>query len=86
MHLLFASLFVLPVKHPIVPSGESRLRITFHAENTAAQVVNLVEQVFVWVEEVIAIEEGRTEHKVTRAAREVYAWMRGEGLKGYGMV
>jgi 8-amino-7-oxononanoate synthase len=86
MHLLSGSLFVLPVKHPIVPSGESRLRITFHAENTAVQVVNLVEQIFVWVEEAMAIEEGRTEHQVTRAAREVYAWMRLEGLKGYGMV
>ena len=86
MHLLSASLFVLPVKHPVVPSGESRLRVMFHAENTAAQVVNLVEEIFVWVEEIIAIEEETTEHKATKAAREVYAWMRREGLKGFGMV
>ncbi|KAI1099762.1 putative aminotransferase [Jackrogersella minutella] len=86
LHLLSASFYVLPVKHPIVPSGESRLRVTFHAENTAAQVESLVKQVFEWVEEIMAIEEGRSEQKVTKAANEVYAWMRQEGLKGYGMV
>jgi nitric oxide reductase large subunit len=46
MHLLSASLFVLPVKHPVVPSGQSRLRVTFHAENTTTQVISLVEQIY----------------------------------------
>lgn len=86
MHLLSASFFVLPVKHPVVPSGESRLRVTFHAENTDTQVLGLVEQVFVWVEEIMAIEEGKSEQKVTKGAREVYAWMKREGLKGFGMM
>lgn len=86
LHLLSHSFYVLPVKHPIVPAGESRLRITFHAENTADQVSSLVEHIFGWVEEILAIEEGRSDTKITRAAGEVYGWMRQEGLKGYGMV
>ncbi|KAH8200136.1 hypothetical protein TruAng_005707 [Truncatella angustata] len=86
MHLLSASFYVLPVKHPVVPSGESRLRVTFHAGNTAAQVKALVEQVFMWVEEITTIEDGRTDQKVTKAAQEVYTWMKREGLKGFGML
>jgi len=86
MHLLASSYFVLPVKHPVVPSGESRLRVTFHAENTTAQVIGLVEQIYVWVEEIMSIEEGNTGQKVTKAAREVYAWMKREGLSGFGMI
>ncbi|KAH8722887.1 5-aminolevulinate synthase [Phaeosphaeriaceae sp. PMI808] len=85
-HLLFASFFVLPVKHPVVPIGQSRLRVTFHAENTIAQVSRFVDELFVWVEEVMNIEAGHSSHKATTAAREVYAWMRKEGLTGYGMV
>ncbi|RYP08062.1 hypothetical protein DL765_008918 [Monosporascus sp. GIB2] len=85
LHLLSASFYVLPVKHPVVPIEESRLRVTFHAENTAAQVVALVEEVFAWVEEIMLIEEGATERKITRAANEVYEWMEREGLKGFGM-
>ncbi|KAF2868563.1 5-aminolevulinate synthase [Massariosphaeria phaeospora] len=85
-HFLFASFFVLPVKHPVVPIGESRLRVTFHAENTVEQVEGFVQQLFVWVQEVVDIEEGKSQHKATGAAREVYAWMKKEGLTGYGMV
>ncbi|RWA07698.1 hypothetical protein EKO27_g7408 [Xylaria grammica] len=86
LHLLSCSFFVLPVKQPIVPVGESRLRITFHAENTPAQVTALVEQIFTWMEEVMDIEQGKTQKKVTRAAGEVYVWMKQEGLRGFGMV
>lgn len=83
---MFASFFVLPVKHPVVPLGQSRLRVTFHAQNTVEQVAGLVEQLFVWVQEVMDIEEGKSEHTVTGAAREVYAWMKKEELTGFGMV
>jgi 8-amino-7-oxononanoate synthase len=86
MHLLSASLFVLPVKHPVVPSGESRLRVTLHAGNTTAQVISLVDQIYVWVEEIMAIEDGSSGAKVTKAAKEVYAWMKEERLGGFGMV
>jgi 8-amino-7-oxononanoate synthase len=85
MHLLSASFFVLPVQHPVVPSGQSRLRVTFHAGNTTAQIVSFVEQIFVWVEEIMAIEDGRSGMQVTKAAKEVYKWMEREGLHGFGM-
>lgn len=60
--------------------------MTLHAANTEAQVEGLVGAVFAWVDEIVAIEEGATEKKVSRAAAEVYVWMRGEGLEGWGLV
>lgn len=86
LHLLSASYFVLPVQHPVVPIGQSRLRVTYHAENTIAQIVGFVEQIFAWVEEIIPIEEERSGMQVTKAAKEVYKWMEREGLHGFGMV
>ena len=77
---------MLPVQYPVVPVGQSRLRITLHAENTVTQVTRLVEEIFKWVEEIIDIEEGRSAYRVTGAAREIYSWMEMEGLTGYGMV
>lgn len=69
-----------------MPLGQSRLRVTFHAENTIVQVVEFVKQLFVWVQEVLDIEEGHSKHKATTAARDVYAWMAKENLTGFGMV
>lgn len=60
--------------------------MTLHAANTEAQVEGLVGAVFTWVEEIIAIEEGATGGKVSRAAAEVYEWMKSEGLEGWGLV
>lgn len=84
-HLLYASFYTSPVKYPVVPLGESRLRIAFHADNTAEQIVAFVNSIFQWVEEIAAIEEGRSDARVTKAANEVYSWMKQEGLQGYGL-
>lgn len=84
-HLLSAGYCVWPIEHPVVPVGQARIKISLHAGNTDQQLVGLVEAIFVWVGEILSIEAGRTQEKVTKAARDVYAWMRSEGLDGFGM-
>lgn len=69
-----------------MPKGQSRVKLTFHAKNTEAQIQGLVDAVYDWVGEMIDIEEGKGEHKIPSAARRVYAWMADEGLTGFGMV
>ncbi|KAI1170513.1 5-aminolevulinate synthase [Nemania sp. FL0916] len=85
-HLLSSSYCVFPVDYPIVPIGQSRLRIILHASNTDEQITDFVRLVFEWVDEMIQIEEGRTPDRVSKAAREVYAWMEKEQLTGWGKV
>lgn len=75
---------MFPVDHPIVPLGQSRLRIILHARNTEDEVTRLVDAIFSWVAEMQDIEYGKTKQKVSKAARDVYAWMERQGLTGYG--
>lgn len=82
--LASSSFCVFPVDYPVVPLGQSRLRVILHATNTIDQVRRFTDVIFAWVEEMLEIEEGTSTQKVSRAARDVYAWMEGEGLKGYG--
>ncbi|KAI5865997.1 hypothetical protein GGS23DRAFT_603436 [Durotheca rogersii] len=78
-HILSSGFCVWPIEHPAVPPGQGRIKISLHAGNTEAQVKDLVDVTFQWVEEIMAIEDGRSTEKVTKAARRVYDWMRGEG-------
>lgn len=82
--LLSSGICTFPVTHPVVPLGQGRLRIIFHASNTSEQIIQLVEATFSWVEEMCEIEAGRTTAKVSNAAREFYKWMKDEGVTGYG--
>jgi 8-amino-7-oxononanoate synthase len=77
-----ASFSVFPVPCPIVPLGQDRLRIILHAENTEVQITGLVNALFAWAEEIIAIEEGETEEKESSVVKRVNEWIRKEGLKG----
>jgi 8-amino-7-oxononanoate synthase len=47
----------------IVPPGQSRLRISSHADYTADQIKGLVDAMFTWAKEIFAIDEGETEEK-----------------------
>lgn len=86
-HLNRAEFCVFAVEYPTVPKGQGRLRVTFHAKNTEAQVEGLADAIYDWVEEMIDIEEGRgCNGKIPSAARQVYAWMANEKLTGFGMV
>jgi 8-amino-7-oxononanoate synthase len=82
VHLMAASFSVFPVPCPIVPLGQDRLRIILHAENTEEQIVGLVNALFTWAEEIIAIEEGETEETESSVVKRVNEWIRKEGLKG----
>ncbi|KAK7757128.1 hypothetical protein SLS62_000675 [Diatrype stigma] len=73
------------VEHPVVPLNQSRLRITLHAANTEDEVEGLAQSILAWADETLAIEEGRSEEKVTQSARVVYDWMKHEGLVGFGL-
>lgn len=56
-----------------------------HAANTEAQIKGFVDAIFVWVAEMLEIEAGRVAGPVTKAAKELYTWMRQEDLTGFGM-
>ncbi|KAF2877771.1 putative aminotransferase [Massariosphaeria phaeospora] len=88
-HLLFAGFCVFPVEHPVVAKNQSRLKVTFHAGNTETQVEGLVVAIYEWVQEMLDSQcsgiQGKGKNKATRAAGEVYAWMAGEKLTGFGM-
>lgn len=85
-HLLSASFRTLPVTFPVVPPGHSRLRVIFHAHNTDEQVRGFVDAIYAWVQEMIDIEAGAGTEPVTKAAKEVYDWMRKEQVDGFGIV
>ncbi|KAL7629711.1 hypothetical protein AAE478_001234 [Parahypoxylon ruwenzoriense] len=85
-HLLFSGYCVWPVQHPVVPVAQGRLKVSFHADNNHEDIEGLVKAIFAWVEEISDIETRTTGAKVTRAAEKVYAWMKQEGLSGFGMV
>ena len=73
------------VEHPVVPVGQSRLRVILHAFNTEDEVRGMVAAIFGWVEEMISMEQDAASDGVPKAAGDVYAWMRRESLTGYGL-
>jgi len=86
-HVVCSGFSVLPVGYPTVARGKSRLRVTLHAKNTEKELERLVDTIYEWVEEMIDIEEGSGPgDKVPRTARQVYAWMKREGVDGFGLV
>ncbi|PHH65879.1 hypothetical protein CDD81_1248 [Ophiocordyceps australis] len=85
-HMVSAGFWVWPAEHPIVPKGESRIKISLHAGNTDEQVEGLIGALFSWVQEIMDIEAGKSQEIVTRAAKMVYTWMGAEGLDGFGLV
>ncbi|KAI0848451.1 putative aminotransferase [Daldinia vernicosa] len=85
-HVLSRGYCVWPIEHPAVPPGQGRIKVSLHAGNTEAQVKGLVDTIFEWVEEIMAIEDGRSSVNVTKAAGRVYDWMKSEGLDGFGII
>lgn len=83
--LLSASFCVFPVDHPLLPLGQGRLRVILHATNTEDELIIFVDAIFKWIAEIRDIEEELTPEKESKAAREVHAWMKREGLTGFGL-
>jgi 8-amino-7-oxononanoate synthase len=85
-HLLSASFRTFPATYPAVPPGQDRLRVIIHAHNTEEQVRGFVNAIYAWVQEMMDIETGTAAEPVTKAAKEVYDWMRQEQVNGFGIV
>ena len=82
-HLHFCGFCTFPVEYPIVPKGQSRVRISFHADNTIGQVEALVAAICEWAQEMMEIEEDTSSlERIPRAARRVYAALN-ENTNGY---
>ncbi|CAH0050430.1 unnamed protein product [Clonostachys solani] len=86
LHLLLSGYCVFPVEHPVVPVGQSRLKATFHAGNSEDDIKGLIDSIYNWIDEIVEIEDGKTDKKVTKAAGQFYSMMRQEGLSGFGMI
>ena len=82
-HLAFSDFCVLPLEHPAVPKGQSRLRLTFHANNMESEVEGLVSTVAGWAQEMMDLEDRKaSETSMPKAARQVYAWMGSTDVDG----
>lgn len=77
-HLQLAKYYVIAVGFPVVPKGQERIRVVFHAGNTDAEVNGLAACVCEWAQEMLDIEDGKTADKIPRAARTVYCWEKEE--------
>lgn len=73
MAVLANNMNAYPMAFPVVPKGESRVRLVFHAHNTEAQIDKLVTTICGWAKEMLDIKEGRTENSLPSATRQLYA-------------
>ncbi|KAI1820898.1 8-amino-7-oxononanoate synthase [Xylaria intraflava] len=62
-----------PMVFPVVPKGETRIRLVFHAHNTFAQIDALVSTICDWASEMLSIQHADSEITLPKAARRVYA-------------
>ena len=82
-HLNIRNFRAFPVEYPVVPKGQSRVRLVFHANNTENEVERLVSAISEWAKEMINIEAGGGDKpKIPRAARQVYALMGDDVVNG----
>lgn len=72
-HLNLSGISAYPIDYPIVPKGQSRIRLVFHGANTKMEVERLAQAICSFAAEMIDIEEGRTEEKAPKAAQYVYS-------------
>lgn len=84
-HLVYSGFSVLPVEHPVVPTGQSRLKVTVHGDNTREHVCGLVKAIYEWVEEMLNIEDTGQDGTISSTASKVYDWMKKENLTGWGL-
>ncbi|KAI6084470.1 putative aminotransferase [Hypoxylon rubiginosum] len=76
-HLQLAKISAFPIDYPVVPKGQSRIRIMFHAGNTEAEVELLANSICEWAKEMMDIEKGgdSNKSKIPKAAQQIYAMM-----------
>ncbi|KAL8939390.1 MAG: hypothetical protein Q9216_003376 [Gyalolechia sp. 2 TL-2023] len=74
-HLYLHKFSAIPVEYPVVPKGQNRIRLVFHASNTNVQIENLISTIGDWAQEMMDIEkdQGAGQARIPTAARQVYA-------------
>ncbi|PVH95311.1 5-aminolevulinate synthase [Periconia macrospinosa] len=81
-HLLLSKFCAYGVEYPTVPKGQSRVRVTFHANNTEAETDGLAQSICSWAREMLDLEEAEAgEDRIPKAARQVYSWMADEAIE-----
>lgn len=59
--------------YPVVPKGESRIRIVVHAHNTEDDVDKLVTSICQWAHEMLDLEKCGSNNTLPSAASKVFA-------------
>jgi 8-amino-7-oxononanoate synthase len=81
-HLQTAGFACYPVVFPIVPKGQERVRVIFHAANTEEEILKLAESICSWAEEMLDIEDAGERGKLPSAARHAFSLLAKEGMNG----
>ncbi|KAK6535747.1 hypothetical protein TWF694_002195 [Orbilia ellipsospora] len=81
VHLIAASFSVFSIPYPVVPLGQGRIRIIFHANDTEDQIMGLVNAVFTWAAEIFSMNDTGMEETETRVARKVNEWKQREQIR-----
>lgn len=72
-HLALRGINAYCISYPVVPKGESRIRLVFHAHNTREEIERLLAVISSWASEMLEIEEGNSKNTLPSAARQVFA-------------
>lgn len=74
-HLQLSKFCAFPIDFPVVPKGQSRVRLCFHATNSLVEVDGLVAAMSTWSQEMLDIESGKSKMPIPSATAKVYAFM-----------
>lgn len=72
-HLLSANMNAYYFSYPVVPRGESRVRMVFHAHNTKEQIDKTVDAICDWAREMFMIEQSASSDALPMATRKAFA-------------
>lgn len=72
-HLLTRNINAYAISFPVVPKGKSRVRLVWHTHNTVDQAEKVANAICEWAQEMLDIEDGKTDNVLPSAARQVYA-------------
>lgn len=75
-HLQLAGYCIFPIDYPVVPKGQSRIRLMVHGANTEEQIDGIARATCEWAREMVEIETGaESAVKMPKSAQQVYAMM-----------
>ncbi|KID74281.1 8-amino-7-oxononanoate synthase [Metarhizium brunneum] len=72
-HNMLANIMAYNFAYPVVPKGESRIRIVVHAHNTEDDVDKLVASICQWAHEMLDLEKCGSNNTLPSAASKVFA-------------